>query len=221
MKKVLAFIILFLMILSFVSCNVKEQAYEKSKLAYDNVKIAYEITEKMGKDIYEAWRLGIYDDDEILDDGVSHLASKLSLSEKELEEGVGYYVAQIMGEKWDNLSDSQKKDYSKKANLYFNIMKDDLFSFCVKAVTNAFIVNGNVKKAKTALNNAKIQMKELSKNYSDYEHYPNLKGYYTTTSSFFNFCQDPTGSFEQIKNTINDYNNKARDYISDLDYIFE
>lgn len=73
----------------------------------------------------------------------------------------------------------------------------------------------------TALNTAKEQMKELSDKYSDYEHYPNLKGYYTTTSSFFDFCQNPTGSFEQMKNTINDYKNEARDYISDLDYIFE
>ena len=73
----------------------------------------------------------------------------------------------------------------------------------------------------TAINTAKEQMKKLSDKYSDYEHYPNLKGYYTTTSSFFDFCQNPTGSFEQMKNTINDYKNEARDYISDLDYIFE
>ena len=77
------------------------------------------------------------------------------------------------------------------------------------------------EEAQNVLNNAKTQMKELSERYSDYEHYPNLKGYYTTTSSFFDFCQNPTGSFEQVKDTINDYKNEARDYISDLDYIFE
>lgn len=45
--------------------------------------------------------------------------------------------------------------------------------------------------------------------------------YYTSTSSFFEFCQNPTGSFEQVVNTINDYKNEARDYKNDLDYIFE
>ena len=71
------------------------------------------------------------------------------------------------------------------------------------------------------MDEAKVLMKELSEKYSDYEHYPNLKGYYTTTKSFFDFCQNPTGNFEQYKNTLNDYRNEARDYISDLDYIFE
>lgn len=79
-------------------------------------------------------------------------------------------------------------------------------------VSGAYAANGET---------AKAQMKNLSENYSDYEHYPNLKGFYTTTSSFFDFCQNPTGSFEQVKTTINDYRNKARGYISDLDYIFE
>ena len=64
-------------------------------------------------------------------------------------------------------------------------------------------------------------MKELSESYSDYEHYPALKGYYTTTSSFFDFCQNPTGSFEQLKTTVEDYKTTARDFNADLDYIFE
>ena len=100
-------------------------------------------------------------------------------------------------------------------------MEDDLFSFCVNSVSAAYKVNGKVEEAQTALDAAKAQMKELSQKYSDYEHYPNLKGYYTTTSSFFDFCNNPTGSFEQVKTTVNDYKNEARDYISDLDYIFE
>lgn len=71
------------------------------------------------------------------------------------------------------------------------------------------------------MESAKTQMRALSEKYSDYEHYPNLKGYYTTTSSYFEFCQNPEGTFEQVQDTINDYRNKARDYKSDLDYIFE
>lgn len=56
---------------------------------------------------------------------------------------------------------------------------------------------------------------------SNYEHYSNLKGYYTTTNAFFEFCQNPTGSFAQVKDTINNYKNDARDYRNDLAYIFE
>lgn len=76
---------------------------------------------------------------------------------------------------------------------------------CMRLGGSAF----KVEKAQTALDAAKAQMKELSQEYSDYEHYPNLKGYYTTTSAFFDFCNNPFGSFEQLKDTINH------------DYIFE
>ena len=96
-----------------------------------------------------------------------------------------------------------------------------MFSWCVSVVVNAYIANGEVKKAQGYLTEAKEQMKELSDKYSDYEHYPALKGYFTTTSSFFEFCQDPTGSFNQLKTTMEDYETTARNYRADLDYIFE
>ena len=222
MKKVLALILVVLMCVSMTACGGgNKKAFEASKAAYDNIDIAYEIAEQFGSDVYEAWRLGIYDDDEILEDGVAHLASELSLSKEEIKEGVVYAMADLTGEDWSELTEEDKATIKDKADLIFEMMEDNLFEFCVMVVCGSYIANGKVEDAQNALNNAKAQMKELSEKYSDYEHYPNLKGYYTTTSSFFDFCQNPTGSFEQVKDTINDYKNEARDYISDLDYIFE
>ena len=249
MKKLLAFVLVMIILVPFTGCGktvcsvegceneaVEDTTYEESlcdkhlagkkafdasKVAYDSIDIAYEITEQYGSDIYEAWRMGIYDDDEVMDKGVKHLATELSLSEEELELGVAYTLADLFDEDWESMSEEEKKSYGEDSEIYFYLMEDDLFSFCVMVVSNAYKVNGKVDEAQAALDEAKSQMKELSDKYSDYEHYPNLKGYYTTTSSFFDFCQNPTGSFEQVKDTINDYKNEARDYISDLDYIFE
>lgn len=222
MKKLTAILLVLAMCVAMTACGGgNKKAFEASKVAYDNIDIAYEITAQFGSDLYEAWRLGIYDDDEILEDGVAYLATELSLSEEELKEGVGYVMAKIAGEDWSEMSDEYKTTITENTGILFKMMEDDLFSFCVMVVTGAYTVNGKVEEAQNALDAAKAQMKELSENYSDYEHYPNLKGYYTTTSSFFDFCQNPTGSFEQVKDTINNYKNKARDYISDLDYIFE
>ena len=219
MKKVISLLLVMVMCLSLVACGGGEKkAFEASKAAYDNIDIAYEITEQFGSDIYEAWRLGIYDDDEILDDGAAHLATELSLSADEIRAGAVYTIYK---DEWDTMSDEEKDELIDEADLFFSYFEDDLFSFCVMAVSNAYVVNGKVEEAQTALDAAKAQMKELSSEYSDYEHYPNLKGYFTTTSSFFDFCQNPTGSFEQVKETVNNYKNEARDYISDLDYIFE
>ena len=222
MKKLITLIMAAIMCLSLVACGGGDKkAFEASKTAYDNIDIAYEIVEQFGSDIYEAWRLGIYDDDEIIDGGANYLAKELSLSADEIRAGVAYTVAALLGEDWDEMSDADKKKYIDKADNFFEAMEDDLFSFCVTSVSNAYILNGKVEEAQAALNAAKAQMKDLSAEYSDYEHYPNLKGYFTTTNSFFDFCQNPTGSFEQVKDTINNYKNEARDYISDLDYIFE
>lgn len=219
MKRMYSLLLVIVMCLSLAACGGGEKkAFEASKEAYKNIAIAYEITEQFGSDIYEAWRLGIYDDDEILNNGAEHLATELSLSADEIRAGAVYSLYQ---DEWDTLPEDEKESLIDNADLLFEYMEDDLFSFCVTAVSNAYIVNGKVKEAQTALDTAKGQMKELSSEYSDYEHYPNLKGYFTTTNSFFDFCQNPTGSFEQVKDTINDYKNEARDYISDLDYIFE
>lgn len=222
MKRLFLFCLIVSVCISLTACGGTKKAFETSKSAYDSVDIAYEITEEFGSDLYEAWRMGIYDDDEILEDGVHYLATELSLTEDEIKDGVAYTLNQIMGEsEWGELEDSAKQSYRNQADLYFTIFEDDLFSYCVMIVTGAYQANGKIAEAQAALDDAKERMKELSDEYSDYEHYPNLKGYYTTTSSFFDFCQNPTGSFEQVKNTINDYKNEARDYISDLDYIFE
>lgn len=211
------------MLISLTSCGGRKEkkAFEASKAAYNNVNSAYEITEKFGSDIYEAWRLAIYDKKEVLSDGCKYLAKELSLTEDEIAVGTAYTVTQLIGLEWDSLSDEEKENYKTLVNSSFELYKDDLFSFCVKVVSNSYIVNGKADEAKKYLDEAKGQMKELSNKYSDYEHYPALKGYYTTTSSFFDFCQTPTGSFEQIKTTLEDYKTTARDYNADLDYIFE
>ena len=222
MKSIVCLFLALLMLGSLGSCGStpanttpvnKETAFDVAKEAYDKVDAAYQITEKFGSDIYEAWRLGIYDDDEILSNGVGHLASKLSLSEREIIDGVAL-VFTDEGEEPETLTKSE-------ANRYFKNMEDYLFTFCVMVVSNAYKANGKVDEAQAALDSAKGLMKKMSEQYSDYEHYPKLKEYYTSTKSFFAFCQDPTGSFEQVKTTINDYRNEARDCVSDLDYIFE
>ena len=222
MKRIWITILAISLVLSLSACDSgNKKAFEVSKVAYDNVDIAYEITDNFGSDIYEAWRLGIYDDEEILDEGTAYLSGELSLSEDELKDGVVYVLLEIIGSSWEDATDEEKTKLRSSADSCFALFVFYLFSFCVMVVTGAYQANGKVAEAQNALEEAKTQMKELSEEYSDYEHYPNLKGYYTTTNSFFDFCLNPTGSFEQVKTTINDYRNEARDYMNDLDYIFE
>jgi len=221
MKKLLALMLAAALTLSLTACGGKDKkAFEASQEAYNNVNAAYEIIENFGSDIYEAWRLGIYHGDED-DFDLAYLADELALTEDELQTGLAYL---INGDEWDSMSDDEKQGKIAFAGRYFPVLlksSDNVFSVCVYIVTAAYQANGKIAETKEYLDTAKMQMRDLSENYSDYEHYPALKGYYTTTNSFFDFCQTPTGSFEQLTTTIEDYETTARDYKADLDYIFE
>lgn len=220
MKKVISIILILAMCLSLCACGNDKEAFEISKEAYDNIATAYKITEQFATDIYEAWRIGIYEKDEI---SIEHLAKTMGLTEEELDEGIVYTILTMaVDSSYDEASEEDKESLRGAGDFFFDMFKDDLFSACITVVTNAYTANGKISEAQAALDLAKGKMKEISEEYSDYEHYPNLKGYYSTTQSFFGLCQDPWGSsFEQYKTTINEYKNEARDYISDLDYIFE
>lgn len=194
--------------------------FELSKVAYENINDAYEITVQFAEDFYRAWRIGIYEENEIQGNFVEYLTEELSLSRDEIIEGMARQMSQAMANKeWEELSEEEKNTYIETASGKFR-WEGSVFGFLTWSVRNAYIANGKVEKAQNALNVARAQMKELSDKYSDYENYPNLKGYYTTTSSFLEFVLNPTGTFDMLVDTINDYMNEARDYSSDLNFIF-
>ena len=207
MKKLLSLCLAILMLFSLCACgdniqtdDSKKTAYDAASNAYDSINSAYILIEEFGSDLYEAWRIGIYDDDEI---SISYLADELNLTEDEITAAI------------DSLA------YEGCGNYYFDYYEDSLFSACVWLVTEAYELNGTSSKIAELLSDAKSRMKEMSEKYSDYEHYNSLKSYYTTSNAFYDFCKDPTGSFEQVKETINTYRNDARSYQNDLSFIFE
>ena len=63
-----------------------------------------------------------------------------------------------------------------------------------------------------------ISLKEID---SEYEGYESLKSYYTTTASYFDFCENLTGTFDQMQDTINAYQNDARKYTNDLEFLLD
>lgn len=121
---------------------------------------------------------------------------------------------------WETLSKDQKARYDENVESVFYLL-DDVFSACVLVTSNAYVENGKTKQVEDLLTSAKAQMKEMSQKYSDYEHYSNLKEYFTSVSAFFDFCKSPKGSYEQAIETMNDYRNTARELKNDLAFIFE
>ncbi len=234
MKRCMALLLVVVMCLSLMACNGKKEAFEASKAVYDNICTAYEIIEEFGKDVYEAWVMGIYDADDFYDEGVYHLTSKTSVTKEELPDGYVYAIKKVFGEEmYEEIreiagvtgDDKEAVNLDNSGMMLRFLVKEmnmvSLFTFIVYMVIGVYEANGKIDKARVALDNAKVQMKELSEKYGDYEHYSSLKGFYTTATAFFDYCQNPTGSFDQMKDTVNEYQKEARDYINDLNYAFE
>lgn len=219
--------------------NILEQAqkayvFELSKTAYNKICEAYEMTDAFAFDTYEGWRVGATEEKALLsaDNCAEYLTRKMKLTEEELRDGIAYQListnSTIDGVRidynWESATEENKaylrsldsaflKTYQRKSNTF-------VFDGVLYAVKSAYIAKGDTEEIKTLLEDAKVLMRELSEEYSDYEHYPNLKGFYSTTDSLFEYCMSPKGSFEQAKTTIRDYRDSIRDYQSDLDFIF-
>lgn len=225
MKKFMALLLAVSMCLSFCSCSNDKKAFEVSKSAYNNINDAYSIIDVIWEDVYEAWRLGGYNAEDVKNRGIAYLLTELSLTEDELRAGFKSDALHRLESGSEEISDELKesfKKWSEDADTYLkNIRTNQIFGVVIHSVIYAHIEKGSVSEAQSALNAAKENMKELSEKYSDYEHYPNLKGFYTTTSAFLELCIEPDISFNQFKEVSNEYKKEARDYINDLDFIFD
>lgn len=150
MKRVICILCALVICLAMTACGSNKEAFEASKAAYDTINTAYEITSQLGGDVYEAWRMGIYEADEVKDGGIAYLASNLSLTEEELGYGVGYLYYSLKGEEWNDSRMVFEADY------YFwelkTILKDEFFSLCVLSVTGAYTVNGKIEEARSRWN---------------------------------------------------------------------
>lgn len=205
-----------------------------AKNVYDGLKLAYDISERVGNDVIAAWRTGIYDTSEYQSKNydttkISILASKLSLSENDVSVGAAAaYQLMWNGVLWESLSEEEKEasvhpesgmadgEYALRLMAY-----GDLFSFCVTTVIEGYTHNGSVERAQSMLKIAKDNLKILGDVYPDYVHYSDLLDYYTSVSSYFEFCQSPSGNLEQASDTNNEYQNEAKEYKNKLELVFE
>ena len=208
MKKFICLLLVIVMTFSFSACTggntTSQVAFTSAQTTYGNLMSAYEKIDAIGSDIYEAWRIGVYETPSI-----SKLDEKLNLSYEELNAAAEVLGAGMIA--YHNVGDSV-------FYLFGDVSK---FSICVELVEEAYKLKGTYEEIDNLLASAKSEMKAMSEQYSDYEHYDNLKKMYSIVDSYAEFCKDPTGSFDQLTETINDYRNDIRDLESDLGYIFE
>lgn len=187
-----------------------KEAFDNSKEAFEHITTAYISTNEFSQDIYEAWFLGVnkkynYDSEYELSD----FASEMHIDLKHIQQAIANLCNRDTYSYSDRLWESLPKRYN-----------DSYFSAWVSVISEAYKCSGSADKISEELTSAKDLMKSLSNKYSDYEHYPVLKEYFTNTLAFYDFCCNPEGSFEQVKETFNNYRNNARESFFDLNYVF-
>ena len=198
-----------------------------AKEAYENIKSAWTIADQVGTGIYNVWHGWVYEKEEMSSGGLQFFADKASLSLEDIVEGFAarnYVNEQFAktGIYWVEISDADKEFYrdatvkafekASRSRQYAG-MSDVLWG-----TVYSFMLNGYIDGAQTLLESAKQELKELP---ADYEYYSALKDFYTTTSALVDFCGSPSGSLDQYKVLLNDYRKEARDYMNDLDFVFE
>ena len=177
-------------------------------LVYDNAKQAYEQLNKVADlcangmdDIYGAWYFGIYK--------ASDTKSYESVYDNMARETPHFSS--------DELKTAGEMIFS--ADMTELLMKND-WQYCLYVVEEAITLRGDYDTIDTELNAAQNILQELTKTYDDYSYYPKLKDYFAAVSSYVEFFKSPSGSFTQLSDTINGYENNIRTYRSDVGFLF-
>lgn len=188
--------------LVFVDAQEKYTELQR-KAAYENAKDAYEALNEVaamcvsGMDaVYGAWYYGIYKADAQY--GVTFYALSLEVpgfSSSEIENAaktIGMKESSLKG-KWQN---------------------------CLNLVLSAIALRGDYEAIEQKMLTAENILQELTSTYDDYTYYPKLKSYYSAVSSYVDFYENPTGSFNQLADTVKEFENAIRTYEADVSFLF-
>ena len=188
-----------------------QEAFDTAKKAFTSLCEANDIVVSVMNSIYGAWYFGIYKaDDSSSTTIIINLAKEVALSESELNAGVTSMASRL-----------SVKESTLKYAMNKGVGDSKAWEYCLYAVNESYIVNGSFDKIQTNINIANAALKTMTNDFDDYKHYPTLKELYAKISAYYVFAQSPSGSFQQLKDTINGYENDIRTLISDLSFVFE
>lgn len=174
-----------------------EVVYANAKDAYEKLKEVAELCVTGMDAIYGAWFFGIYNADD---------ASSSSFYSKMSEDVPGFtsYELQSAGDALGVSVYTAKSDWR----------------YCLWIVEAAIEERGDYDTITTNMADAEKVLQSLTEEYDDYTYYPKLKDYYAAIKSYVEFFTSPSGSFKQLADTINSYENGIRTLESDVSFLF-
>lgn len=170
--------------------------YDNAKKAYEELNAVADLCVKGMDDIYGAWYYGIY---------------KL----KDHNYDMYYWFAS----ETPHLSQSDLEKAASDLGFSETLVRSD-WQYCLYVAETALANKGVYDDVNDKMADSLSILQELTETYNDYEYYPKLKEYYAKVSSYVEFFNSPSGSFKQLADTINDYENNIRTYQTDVGFLF-
>lgn len=194
-----------------IYCNQsdpKEVEFAAAKDAYKYLVESHEMCVEVMDSIYGAWYFSIYEADDyyMLSSCLRAFCSEANLSQDDTLKAIDMVL--------ESTGITNIDDGLRCAAL-------QVPSYAVAIVVKVYTNNGVYAQINSNLSNAQTALKTVTNKYSDYTGYPTLKSYYSEVYSYYEFCESPSGSFSQLKTTINTYETNLRNYKNDLSFIFE
>lgn len=174
-----------------------EIVYTNAKEAYIKLKEVAELCVKGMDAIYGAWYFGLYNAD---DSSYSTL----------------YYD---MAEDVSGFTSTELKNAAKALGVSEYTVKYD-WQYSLWIVQAAISSRGDYDTITSNMADAEKVLQKLTEEYDDYTYYPKLKDYYAAIKSYVEFFTSPSGSFMQLADTINSYENGIRTLESDVSFLF-
>lgn len=174
-----------------------EVTYKNAMSAYEKLKEVEQLCTDGMDDIYGAWYFGIY----------------------ELKNASKYNFYGDMADEVPNFDSTELEAAASNLGFSTTTVKSD-WQYSLWIVEEAMESRGDYDTISTNMEEAEKVLQVLTSEYDDYTYYPKLKDYYSSVKAYVDFYLNPTGSFEQLKDTINNYENNIRTLGSDVSFLF-
>ena len=194
-----------------IAYDEEQRAFEVAKVAYGELCAAADLTRPVMSSVYSAWSFGIHNASNSTTSNIlTNLARETNLTAGELQAGVKS-LAESMGSAESTILSTMTSASRDISN----------WQWCLFVLEEAYVVNGTFDTIQEHIDAANAALRAMTADYDDYKHFPNLKDFYSLVLSYAEFAQSPTGSFNQLVDTKNDYENSIRRLRNDLGFVFD
>lgn len=180
--------------------RIRDVELGSAKSAYKYLNTAAGAADEIVVTIYNAWHFAIYRADDLSDyQKIRGLADALDVYDTDISEAM------------ENLG--LLDDYS------YTVLED--FNYTVAVAKEVCRIKGLYDEAEKNINDALTLIQKISEKNREYTKHNELSNYYSFVLAYYNFAKSPTGSFNQLSNTIDNYQTQIITQKNKLSIYFE